>query len=132
MNDDLLDAIGTLDIDAFVNMVYVVLVLTLDFSLRLTCLLSRTTCHCCSTIVGGRDTFSVLKSKVVNVTLTETFLANQSQVDSLDLINFNLKAQIASLSALLPASLTYLRLANDLLNVFPWELAETLPLLQFL
>lgn len=72
------------------------------------------------------------KSKVANVSLSGTFLANQSQVTTVSLSSLNLKDQIDDLPNLLPSTVDDLTLSNVLLYEFPWTLMDALPALQTL
>lgn len=69
---------------------------------------------------------SSVKSKVVNVTLSTPFLANQTQVTSVEVNGLNLKNQIDELPSLLPSTTAYLRLLNNLIYDFPWSLDDAL------
>lgn len=83
-------------------------------------------------IAGGQSDYGVLRSKVVNVSLSGTFLANQSQVTSVSLTSLSLKDQIDDLPGLLPSTVDKLNLANDLLDDFPWATLDALPALNTL
>jgi hypothetical protein len=83
-------------------------------------------------IIGGVNEYSSYKSKVANVSLSGTFLANQSQVTTVTLTSLNLKDQIDDLPDLLPSTVDSLTLTNDLLYEFPWTLVDALPALQSL
>lgn len=83
-------------------------------------------------IAGGQSEMSFYKSKVANVSLTGTFVANQSQVTSVTLTSLNLKDQVVDLPALLPSTVTSLTLENDLLYEFPWAVVEVMPSLSTL
>jgi len=74
----------------------------------------------------------VLKSKVANVSLSGTFLINQSQVTTVSLTSLNMKNQIDNLPDLLPSTVDKLNLANDLLYEFPWATLDALPALNTL
>ncbi|KAG7379177.1 hypothetical protein PHYPSEUDO_008901 [Phytophthora pseudosyringae] len=73
-------------------------------------------------LAGGTNFDYTLKSKVVNLQLTDDLLTSQTQVTQVSLLCINLKGQIGTVRDLLPFSTTYLNLANTLLNEFPTEL----------
>lgn len=66
---------------------------------------------------------------MVNVTLSGSFLSNQSQVTDVELSNLDLKQQMASLPALLPPNISLLWLDNVLLYELPWKQVAALPTL---
>lgn len=71
--------------------------------------------------------YSFVKSKVANVTLGKSFLADQTQVTDVELYSLDLSDQMDGLSALLPSALTTLVLTNTLLYEFPWTLLGEFP-----
>jgi len=81
-------------------------------------------------ITGGSSAFSdaPVRGKVANVVLEETFVA-ESTLQSVYLWNLDLK-DVDDLSSLLPASLEYLSLWNDLIHDLPLDGASFPALLE--
>lgn len=73
-----------------------------------------------------------LQGQVVNVSLAGNFLATQTQMTSVTLVNLNLTNLVDDLPGLLAPTTEVLTLDNNLLFEFPWGLGPAIPSLTML
>ncbi|KAJ8561972.1 hypothetical protein ON010_g7705 [Phytophthora cinnamomi] len=74
-------------------------------------------------LAGGNSYRAYYKGRVGYLTLNSDFIANQSQITRVSLINLNLKDVMHDLPSKLPVNTTQLDLKNTLIYAFPTQLA---------